>query len=616
MTPITVVIDGSEFQLVPAEIDFSIDEEAMLSEAMAVGRQGGLPGQFRWWLGSLLGGDDSVSLVTGFSRASLDEVLERWETESIADPPSEGGVIFDGTSVVPEYPRSGTGIDADEAAELVAAALVDLERAPIEVPTRLIVPTLTDAEVDAAVAEAEALVGTQVTLSRLSPQVRVEFSPELLGSALRSRVVGPSDDPRIEISLDPDTLLTYLIEVRDQVESAPVNAQIVATPEETIRIIPSRPGLVIDAERLVPTLMEAATAPTRTASLPMKEGSRPTFTTEDAEALNVNHLLYRATTFFPAGGPEKNLNRINNIQLMAAEVDGVLVMPGETFSVNEHVGQRTLEKGYLPAGAIIGDNVYCCDKPANIGGGVSQFATTLYNAVFFSGLEDVEHTPHTLYFSRYPEGREATLGYPSPDVVFRNNTDAAVLIDTETTDSSVTVRFYGDNGGLEVEAGLSERRDPTEPFETYEADPSLPPGEEDIIEDGSGGWTVTVFRYITYPDGTETEESWVWRYRPFPTVIAVHPCALPENHPDFEPSCPAVVPNVVGKGSGNAMQALANSGFNAAVVDTFSCDPATQRNLVISQDPAADSLVDPGTMVTITVCRQEGGDGDNGGDGG
>ena len=95
-------------------------------------------------------------------------------------------------------------------------------------------------------------------------------------------------------------------------------------------------------------------------------------------------------------------------------VNGAIVMPGETFSLNEHVGQRTEEKGFRRAGAIIGPIIECCDDPANIGGGVSQFTTTLYNAVFFSGLEDVDHTPHTLYISRYPEGREATLGWPEP----------------------------------------------------------------------------------------------------------------------------------------------------------------------------------------------------------
>ncbi|MBS1195951.1 MAG: hypothetical protein H6R33_671, partial [Actinobacteria bacterium] len=121
-------------------------------------------------------------------------------------------------------------------------------------------------------------------------------------------------------------------------------------------------------------------------------------------------------------------DRVVNIQLMADTINGHLVMPGETFSVNATVGRRTTEKGYRPAGAIIGGYVQCCGFADNIGGGTSQFGTTIYNAVFFAGLEDVEHQPHSLDFARYPDGREATMGYPHPDVVFRNDTDHPVLV--------------------------------------------------------------------------------------------------------------------------------------------------------------------------------------------
>jgi len=132
---------------------------------------------------------------------------------------------------------------------------------------------------------------------------------------------------------------------------------------------------------------------------------------------------------------------VTNIQLIGDAVNGSVVQPGQIFSVNETVGQRTVEKGYVAAGAIIGGVVYCCDSPINIGGGTSQFATTLYNAVFFAGLEDIAHRPHSLYFSRYPMGREATLGYTSPDVAFRNNTSLPVTIVVEYTETSITVRL-------------------------------------------------------------------------------------------------------------------------------------------------------------------------------
>jgi vancomycin resistance protein YoaR len=191
------------------------------------------------------------------------------------------------------------------------------------------------------------------------------------------------------------------------------------------------------------------------------------------------------TTFYTPGQ-----DRNTNIQLIADATDGVVVAPGATFSLNGHVGERTLEKGYVRAGAIIDGVIYCCDSPVNIGGGTSQFATTLYNAIFFGGYEDVYHRPHSIYFSRYPMGREATLGWTGPDVRFRNDTSTPVMIDTSHTSNSVTVDFWGWNEGRTVTAGVS-------------------------------GWATTadggdlvVTRSIRHADGTVTTQRWTHTYKP------------------------------------------------------------------------------------------------------
>ena len=197
----------------------------------------------------------------------------------------------------------------------------------------------------------------------------------------------------------------------------------------------------------------------------------------------VPQLIGQFTTFHPCCE-----SRVTNIHLMAATIDGMVVSPGESFSINATVGERTSGKGYVPAPAIIGGEVYCCDHPANIGGGVSQVATTLFNAVFFAGLEDVFHQPHSLYISRYPMGREATLRWTAPDLVFRNDTSTPVTIDMSYSDTSLTATLYGDNEGRQVRNGLAGTATP------------------------EGGGTVTVYRYITYLDG-ETILGWTWTYQ-------------------------------------------------------------------------------------------------------
>ncbi len=178
-------------------------------------------------------------------------------------------------------------------------------------------------------------------------------------------------------------------------------------------------------------------------------------------------------------------SRVTNIHLIADAVDGVVVAPGETWSLNDHVGQRTTEKGYVPAGAIVGGELV-----AEVGGGTSQFATTIYNAIFFAGLEDVYHRPHSIYFPRYPLGREATLGWTLPDIVFTNDTDHPVTIDTSYTSTSITVQLIGANGGRVVQTTT------TGSATTY------------------GGGSATVTRTIYFQDGTSSFEKWTHRYNP------------------------------------------------------------------------------------------------------
>ena len=314
---------------------------------------------------------------------------------------------------------------------------------------------------------------------------------------------------------------------------------------------------------------------TNVGNFPIAEGTQPQFSTEDAEGFGPLGLVSEFTTKHKCCE-----NRVHNIQLMADTIDGSIVWPGEEFSINEAVGQRTEAKGYLRDGAIIAGEVSCCDSPANVGGGVSQFGTTFYNAVFFGCYEDLDHTPHSLYISRYPEGREATLGFPAPDVRFRNDSDAPVIIKTSHTSGSITVKFYGNNGGRTCTSEKSERFNPTEAKVRYEANPSVPPGTQQIVSKGSGGWSVTITRTITYPDGTTKREPYTHRYRGTFRKIAVHPCDLGGQ----AAACPIQVPGVAGLDEASAAGALVAAGFVPSV-GYLEVDDPSQAGIVLAQSP-------------------------------
>lgn len=143
-------------------------------------------------------------------------------------------------------------------------------------------------------------------------------------------------------------------------------------------------------------------------------------------------LVGQFTTEHPPNQP-----RVTNIQRMADIVRGAIVEPGDTFSLNDHVGRRTIAKGFVED-TVIYDGVLTTD----VGGGVSQFATTIFNAAFFAGLDFGEYQAHSLHFERYPRGREATVSFPHPDLEIVNTTVHPVLIWTAYTDTSITVQMF------------------------------------------------------------------------------------------------------------------------------------------------------------------------------
>ena len=608
--PIRVIVEGTEFTVLPSEVGYDLDDESLLAQAMMVGREGSFGTRLRWWLGNFGGGAEStLPIQPTFDRDSLLAIVRQWEPQAIDDPPSEGGLAVADGRILPIYPEAGTGLAVEETTDLVAQQVLSIDRSPVTALTEFRIPVLTAEDIDDVVAQAEALIADPVTLAKIQPNTSVTFPTSVLAESLTSRVGGTTARPTVEVFFQIGPLVEFLDPIRELVEVPPIDAQVVIRPDDIPLILPGSPATRIEDAGLPDAVMAAANSVTRTAPLPVSEGEPAQFTTEDAEALGIRDLLYTATTFYSCCGDQKNLNRIQNIQRIAEETNGAIILPGDTFSLNDHVGKRTTEDGYGRAGAIIGPVVDCCDHPANVGGGVSQFTTTLYSAVFWAGLEDVDHTPHTLYFSRYPMVREATLGFPAPNLEFRNNTEAAVYIKTESTDESVTVKFFGDNGGIRVDGITSEPFNFTEPGEWFEPNPNIAPGDRDLVDEGRSGFTATVTRTITFPDGTKESETWSWRYHDFPMIYEVHPCELPEEHPDHKADleCPLVVPDARGRRLAAAITLMERSGLILIVgTPTIVTDP-DQVGRVQSQSPGPGNLVEDGSSVTVSLGELSGG---------
>ncbi|GAA1581006.1 VanW family protein [Actinomadura kijaniata] len=415
--PMTLRAGSRSATLDPRQAGLSLDSRATVDAAMR-GRHT-VPALVE----SMTGGRDVEPRVR-VDRARLDAAVTRLG-KIFGRPAREGRVVFEGTTPVAVPPRDGTGVDPSLAAQRVRSAFPS--RTEVELPHGPLRPRTTEATVrQAAAGPARTAVSAPIVISAEGERVSVApaaFAPHLTFRAdARGGLQPDFDTGRLVAALGP-RLRTLQRPARDATYTVRNGVP---------RLSPSRDGKRIDLRALDAALPAATTGHRPREVAARLVPARPRVTTEAARRLGIRERISTFTTRFPCCAP-----RVRNIQTISRILDGRIVRPGETFSLNGTVGRRDRARGFVEAPMILNGRFV-----NDVGGGVSQFTTTMFNAVFFGGLEDVQHTPHSFHISRYPAGRESTVSYPQPDFRWRNDSPYGVLIDTSFTGTSVTVTFW------------------------------------------------------------------------------------------------------------------------------------------------------------------------------
>ena len=536
---IEVVVNGESSTVTASEFGYGLNIGELLDAAMRNGREGSFITRWRRWLRSPW--DDPTPLVL-VPTATIDQTLVEEYVKGLDQQhgisPIEGNLEFVNGRPAPSYPSPGWLLDSSEAdVEIRAAALNG--GGTVRLNTFLVEPDTDIAQITEAVEVVEQWISAPVVLRDPDSEAELVFTAqEIADATIFSFDLNRS--PSVRLNIDRRLVTRKVSAINDRVGTPPVNAYYEIDEDDRVIIHPSATGVGIDVEAAGDLLETLAAGSERQGLLTKIEGTQPHVTTEDIENLGIRHLVSQYTTYHDCCAA-----RVTNIQLFADRVNDALVPPGETFSLNRHVGERTEEDGFVEAGTLLRGELI-----DTVGGGVSQFATTFYNAVFWGGYEDITHKTHSFHFTRYPEGIEATINWPEVDLVFRNDTPSHVLIRTEYTDTSITVKFFGDNDGRiligrwrdgvgrlrilseggprarVVSAMVSERSDERGPPETlYRANPELAPGEAEEIQTAKVGWAVKVTRTIT--QGEETRNRiWNVRYIPRQEIVEMHPCLM------------------------------------------------------------------------------------------
>ena len=361
--------------------------------------------------------------------------------ERLSDPvapleaePVDGTVTIKDAKVASTKPVQGVAVAREELAQSVLADWP--ARRAFIAPTVQTAPAVTQDDMDRFIDEEldPLLSGPVTVVTKGSGDKDVSFP--VTAAALSGAVTITSTDGRLAATVDDKALISAVTKAGEKAKvlSKPRDATVVAKGSMDFEVKPSRDGLSLSADSLTEAVPAAwiKTGEERKARVESTV-KKPELTTAKAKQTVPNAKISTFSTNLPA-----NPTRTHNIKIAAREIDGTYVAPGETFSLNEALGERTAAKGYNKAGVIIGGRLR-----EDYGGGISQLSTTLFNAVFFSGAKIEEFHPHSFYISRYPEGREATISWPDIDNRFTNDTKGGILIRASATDSKVTVTFYG-----------------------------------------------------------------------------------------------------------------------------------------------------------------------------
>lgn len=504
--PIATTIEGEQVAIDPAVAGLSVDYDASVAEAG--GERSWDP--VRLW-NYFTGGDDFEAEVEVDETAYAAQLAELDQQHGAA--PRDGAVAFDGIDIRTTKARTGKALDPSDTLAALQGAYLEDSPEVVALEMSEVAPDIDAGDVQEALdGFASPAVAAPVTLGFEGSEVKV--FPEDYTAALS---LVPTDGELVP-TLDAKAL-NEVVGARITT-GAPVDAT-VALVDGRPQVVPARPGVTFEPAELEAGFLDAVARPQGERRIDLTATvAKPDFTTREARALKVREEVSSFTTYFPYA-EYRNIN----IGRAAEIIDGTLLKPGETFSMNDIVGERTEANGFTE-GFVINDGILVED----LGGGVSQMATTLFNAMFFAGLEDVEHKPHSFYIDRYPVGREATVAWGAIDLRFTNDTPYGVLIDTSFTNSTpsssgaVTVTMYSTKH-WDITTTTSGRYNLTQPEVRRLDTPDCYPNE------GYGGFDVDVVRYFR-PVGANTEtradELFSTTYTPSDTVICTNPDAADE----------------------------------------------------------------------------------------
>ena len=432
--PVTLTVGQGSAELVPAGSGVSVDAKASVKKLTGFTLNPVA-------LAQRLGGQRTDAVIR-IDASTLRGALED-RVDTMANGAVSATVTLEGTKPVTTAASNGVGLDVD--ASLKQLSTWPLGQKTIAMAEGTAVPAITDEEATKFVdGTLTPLLSSGLTVDGQgagapgkSAGAAAAFSPEDTAGMLKISSEGGTLSATFDSTALHDAVVARIGQVETPAQNATwkIDGSATGAPKARPQYVASAQGKVIDTAALSASLLKAGTSATdvagRTVALPMVV-AEPTVTTPQNE-WGISEMVGEYATPYNSGDAPRTQNLTRGAEL----VNGTVVKPGEVFSLEKVLGEVDYEHGFADAGVI--SNGQHVDS---LGGGLSQVATTVFNAGFEAGMDDTEHHAHQYYFDRYPAGREATLWTGKLDVKFTNSTSNSVLVQAWLDGEQIHVRMW------------------------------------------------------------------------------------------------------------------------------------------------------------------------------
>jgi vancomycin resistance protein YoaR len=503
--PVTLKANGQEWQMPAEQVGVTLDPDALVEDAFAVGHSGN-PVQrvFGRWGALLFGQRMSEPLL------QLDTTRTEIELAGIAadvDHPMQNAhvelaPVGEDYSVVIVPEQAGTRVDYEQTTTRIRRAVAAGLPATVDIAMQADQPTATRADFEGVKAQADRILAQPVVLT-LDDRRYVIARPELAQALEFDHAVGQS----AQLSVNPGALQNRFEQIARDVERRALDARF-SWSGGILRVIrDSQDGRKLDVDALGALMRDRVVAGDRTIALPVAV-AQPSIRSSDAPKLGIRDVIKEGRTAFAGSVPEKQ----HNIGLAASRLNGVVVPPGGLFSFNKEVGPTTLDAGFQTGWGITTSANGARTIPS-VAGGICQVATTLFQPVFHAGYQIEKRSWHLYWINSYGQpplgmkGLDATVDEEAGlDLQFVNNTDNYMLIQSRVEGTNLIFGLYGTKPtwDVKVDGPVITNVVTADTTQVRQAERSMPVGRTLAVEAAQDGFDSTITRTVTQGDNVRT----------------------------------------------------------------------------------------------------------------